>query len=146
MRGSGPIEMKGLEWRRIGGHLYALDVRRYARPVSARPVGPYGMAGVHDPDRTVWVRERRYLGRLSITTRGGEAMEEQEVRELFRQFRGTVFIFRGAHVKKVLFEVDGREANLELAKDIATAPVFVLMAGDVAEMQIPEGLTTVELE
>ena len=72
-------------------------------------------------------------------------MEEQEVRELLQQFHGTVFVFHGAHVKKVLFEVDGQEANLELAKDIATAPVVVLMAGDVAEMQIPEGLTTVEV-
>ncbi len=73
-------------------------------------------------------------------------MEERDVRELFRQFHGTVFIFRGAHVKKVLFEVDGREANLELAKDIATAPVVVLMAGDVEEVAVPDGLTTVELE
>ena len=72
-------------------------------------------------------------------------MEEREIREFFQQFHGTVFIFRGAHVKKVLFEVNGQEANLELAKDIATAPVVVLMAGDVAEMSIPEGLTTVEV-
>ncbi len=72
-------------------------------------------------------------------------MEEREVRELLQRFHGTAFIFHGAHVKKVLFEVDGKEANLELAKDIATAPVVVLMAGDVAEMSVPEGLTTVEV-
>ncbi len=72
-------------------------------------------------------------------------MEERQVRELLQRFHGTAFIFRGAHVKRVLFEVNGKEANLELAKDIATAPVVVLMAGDVADMEIPEGLTTVEL-
>ena len=72
-------------------------------------------------------------------------MEKRDARELFQQFHGTVFIFRGARVKRVLFEVDGQEANLELARDIATAPVVVLMAGDVEEMTIPEGLTTVEV-
>ena len=148
MRGSGPIEMKGLEWRRIGNQWHAFAVRRYARPVSDRPVGPYGMAGVHEPDRTVWVRERRYLGKLqeSYTTRGGEAMEEREVRELLQQFHGTVFVFRGAHVKMIRFEVDGKEVDMELARDIATSPLVVLMAGNAEEVKVPEGLSTVFLE
>jgi len=72
-------------------------------------------------------------------------MNEEQARELLADFKGTALIFRGARVTRVRFEVDGKEADLELVGEFATAPLLVLMAGDVESVDVPEGLTTVEL-
>ncbi len=73
-------------------------------------------------------------------------MNEEQVRRLLQAFQGTAFVFRGAHVKMVRFEVDGKEADMELANDIATSPLVVLMAGNAKDVEVPEGLSTVLLE